>query len=240
MLSNKLYANNPEYQKKVHNNIMKVHNKDLLPINHVNYLKKLKEIVDFHPRVCYDIGACVLHWTRHAESIWSNTKVILFDAFEPASFLYKDHDHHVGVLSDEDNKEIKFYQNDLLFGGNSYYKERDMKDREVYFPEENHLVKITRSLDSVVLERNFPFPDLIKIDVQGAELDILKGATKVLEHAKILLIELQHQEYNQGAPLVNVTRKYLEDLGWECTTEKFSNNGPDADYCFINKKLVIQ
>ena len=33
--------------------------------------------------------------------------------------------YHMGVLSDEDSKEVKFYINDTLPGGNSYYKERN-------------------------------------------------------------------------------------------------------------------
>jgi len=79
-------------------------------------------------------------------------------------------------------------------------------------------------------------PDLIKIDVQGAELDILKGSMSIINKAKFLIVELQHTEYNQGAPLCNQTRDFLIEYGWQVYAEKFSNNGPDADWCFINTR----
>lgn len=218
----------------VKNNLINVHSKDLLPMSHITFLEHLKDNLGFNPTVCYDIGAAVLHWTRHAKRLWPDSEVILFDAFEPASFLYKDYKHHIGVLSDVDNREVKFYQNDLYFGGNSYYREVGF-DNGLFFPEDKYILKKTRSLDSVVSENNFPYADLIKIDVQGAELDVIKGASNVLSNAKVLIVEMQHINYNDGAPTVDITKPYIESLGWECIAEKFSDNGPDADYCFIRK-----
>lgn len=223
-------SNNSEYKNMALNNIIQVYYNDLLNKNYIMFLEKLKSEYKFIPNVCYDIGASTLHWTRHAERIWPKSEIILFDAFQPATILYKKYNYYCGVLSDKDNKQVKFYQNDILFAGNSYYKEIN---KNVY-PEDQYILKTTRTLDSIVNERNFPYPDLIKIDVQGAELDIIKGAQNILAYAKYLLVELQHITYNEGAPLVNETKKYLESIGWECIAEKFSDNGPDADYCFRN------
>ena len=228
-------SDDKEYKNKVINNIIDVYYKDLLPLDHIKFLEKLKTDYNFKPSVCYDIGTAVLHWTRHAERIWPESKIILFDAFEPVKFLYKNYDHHCGVLSNDDNKKIKFYQNDMLFGGNSYY--REIGSGSDVFPTNQYILKTTRSLDSIVNERNFLYPDLIKIDVQGAELDIIKGAKNVLSHAKYLLVELQNVNYNDGAPLFNETKTYLESIGWECIAEKITDNGPDGDYCFKNKNL---
>lgn len=222
MLSNNIF--------KTYNNLFDVYKKDLLPVNHIKYLEFMKKEFKFEPKVCYDIGAAVLHWTRHAERIWSGTQVILFDAFEPVEMFYKTHKYNIGLLSDKDNVDMKFYQNDLLFGGNSYYKEYDNN----IFPESNYIIKKSKTLDTIVKEKGFPLPDLIKIDVQGAELDVLKGATNTLLNCKYLIVELQDMNYNQGAPLAPITIKYLEDNGWILIASKFSDNGPDGDYCFIN------
>jgi FkbM family methyltransferase len=48
-----------------------------------------------------------------------------------------------------------------------------------------------RRLDSIVAEDNLPPPDVIKIDVEGAEVDVVLGATGILERNRpALLIEL--------------------------------------------------
>ena len=83
----------------------------------------------------------------------------------------------------------------------------------------------------------FQIPEFVKIDVQGCELDILKGGIHIINHAKYLVIELQNVQYNRGAPLEDVTIKYLNDNGWEIVEAKFVDNGPDADYLFINTRF---
>jgi FkbM family methyltransferase len=90
----------------------------------------------------------------------------------------------MGTLSDEE-KEVDFYQNE-------YY-------REIGSPLNNSIRKRTFTLDKIVKERGFPLPDFIKIDVQGCEMDILKGGKDTVKHATRLIVELQHMEYNEGA-----------------------------------------
>ena len=50
------------------------------------------------------------------------------------------------------------------------------------------------TLDSYVREKNIPRVDLIKLDVEGAELDVLKGAAVTIARFKpILLISAYHK-----------------------------------------------
>ena len=57
----------------------------------------------------------------------------------------------------------------------------------------------TSKLDTIIKERNYPLPDLIKIDTQGSELDILNGSSEALKNIKYLIVELQHIQYNKNA-----------------------------------------
>lgn len=207
-----------------------------LPVAHVEYLRYLKTS-GVEPKVIYDIGACVLQWTQVAAKLWPDAQIVMFDAFDQAEFLYKEsgRPYHMGVLSDTDGKEVKFFQNDYFPCGNSYYKEYN----DSVFPSDKFKVHTTRTLDSVVKEYGFPQPDLVKIDVQGAEKDILAGAKETLAGAKHLIVEMQHAEYNLGAPRVNETRPYIESLGWNCFAPLFCNNGPDGDYHFIRGTHLV-
>jgi FkbM family methyltransferase len=202
---------------------------DLIPEAHKQYLYKLRN-EGFNPKVIYDIGSCVLSWTNVAKNIWPDATIILFDAFPPAEILYKDNDYYIGVLSDEDDKVIKFYQNDYYPTGNSYYREIGHSGN--FFPADKYVEYISKKLDTVVKENSFPLPDFVKIDVQGAEIDVIRGGTKTLNHAQKLIVELQHIEYNEGALLCNESIPIIEGFGWKCTDPLFQNNGCDGDYGF--------
>jgi len=110
-----------------------------MPEAHVAYLQKLKAS-GFEPRVAYDIGAAALHWTSEVKKLWPKCKMVLFDAHAPAAFLYKEHKHYIGVLSDVDYSPRKFYQNDNFFGGNSYYREVGSAMADTLFPERDGVV----------------------------------------------------------------------------------------------------
>jgi len=231
------YLQNTDYTTKLQKHLTYLHQQDHIPINHVNYLRKLKS-EGFEPKVIYDIGSCVLHWTKEAKKLWPDAKYILFDAFSHAEFLYEGHDYNIGVLSDEDDKLISFYQNDFHPGGNSYYREIGCQHGD-FFPQDKYIEMISKKIDTVVKEKGYPLPDLVKIDVQGAEVDIIKGGINTFKNASRMIIELQKTEYNQGAFKVDVSLPLIENLlGFKCTDPLFQNNGPDGDYGFINPEKI--
>ena len=204
-----------------------------LPEDHIRYLHSLKQ-GGFEPRVVYDIGACVLHWTKEAQKLWPHAQFVLFDAFDRARFLYDESGcaYHVGVLSDVDGREVTFYQNDWMPTGNSYYREIGSPDHAILFPKGSGRPRTARSLDSVVSERGFPLPDFVKMDVQGSELDVVVGGSRTLASAERMILELQHADYNEGAPKRDQVIAALRPLGWHCSAPLFSCNGSDGDYGF--------
>ena len=54
--------------------------------------------------------------------------------------------------------------------------------------------------------------DMIKIDVEGYEMEVLKGATKTLESVKYLMIELNNNTKKYGSNNIEV-EKYIVSLG---------------------------
>jgi FkbM family methyltransferase len=212
--------------------LLELSNHRLLPRQHLDYLFNMQRKRKFEPKVVYDIGACVLHWTREAVNVWPQSKFIAFEAMPECSEIFKHYNvpHYIGVLSDKDGKQVTFHQNTEHPGGNSIYKENEKYANNQPVREEK--VYITRTLDSVVAEYNLELPNLIKMDVQGSELDILKGAKKTLKTCTDLILELQHVEYNKGAPLKDSVIDYLEKQGFKLISGPFSNNGPDGDYHF--------
>ena len=212
-----------------------------IPDDHVSFLSGLKNS-GFNPKVIYDIGACVLNWTTAAKKIWPDATYIAFEAWGGPEFLYKEQgiQYFIGVLSNQDGQEVKFYQSDDIPWGNSYYREIGCGDfSKQLFHDNAYVMKATHRLDTVAKELSLPLPDLVKIDVQGAEKDVIEGGQTTFASAKWMIVEMQRIEYNEHAPKVDVTLPYIESLGWECTNPLFCNNpgGADGDYAFKNTRL---
>lgn len=214
-------------------------NHKLMPIVHVDYLRKIREEYNFVPNVVYDIGACVLHWTDAAKTVWNEPEYIAFEAMNATEFLYKERNmrYNVGLLSNQDGKELDFYENVENPGGNSYYRENSelSAGADVLYTEAHKRRMTAMTLDTVVRNKQFPLPDLIKMDVQGAELDVLLGAFMALQHAQHVILELQQVEYNKGAPLRDTIIQFMSDCGFECKGI-FCDNGPDGDYHFVRRQ----
>lgn len=221
---------------KLKKNLLHLSEQKMIPENHIKYLYKLKS-EGFEPKIIYDIGSCVLHWTKIAQDLWPNAKIILFEAQESIEFLYKDYDFFIGVLSNKDFKIVNFYQNDKHPGGNSYYKEIGHNLSSKLYNENNCYKKITYKLDTIIKKRNLPLPDLVKIDVQGAEKDIIEGGINTIQNCKYLIVECQKMEYNLGAPQYKETIPYIESLNFQYLGEICSNGYADSDFAFINKNI---
>ena len=73
------------------------------------------------------------------------------------------------------------------------------------------------SIDSFIKIFNLPEPSLIKIDVDGGEFEVLKGAATLLEHGKnlkSLLVEFDEDEYS-----INELETFLKKLNWQIVSK---------------------
>lgn len=60
-----------------------------------------------------------------------------------------------------------------------------------------------RTLDSFLAKGDFEAPLLLKADVQGHELEVLRGATRCLEVTEMLLLEVSFQRFYDACPLAH-------------------------------------
>jgi hypothetical protein len=54
----------------------------------------------------------------------------------------------------------------------------------------------------------------MKVDVQGAELDVLRGAERSLESARVIETEVEFQELYRGQPLFTDVDRFLRERGF--------------------------
>ena len=72
------------------------------------------------------------------------------------------------------------------------------------------------TLDKLVTARSLPLPDLIKLDLQGAELMCLRGAAKCLEHAQAVILEVNFIPLYKDSPLAADVMAFMAERGFRC------------------------
>jgi FkbM family methyltransferase len=70
------------------------------------------------------------------------------------------------------------------------------------------------TIDRLVERLNFPPVDLIKLDLQGAELAALDGATECLRRAKGVLLEVSFIDFEKGMPVIADVFGYMKARGY--------------------------
>jgi FkbM family methyltransferase len=75
-----------------------------------------------------------------------------------------------------------------------------------------HTVPVRR-LDSII-PSGFAQPALLKIDTQGFEIEVLRGATGLLSSIDVIIIEASFHEFRHGAPEIFDIMREMEALGF--------------------------
>ncbi|MGE0059503.1 MAG: FkbM family methyltransferase [Dehalococcoidia bacterium] len=82
------------------------------------------------------------------------------------------------------------------------------------YTETTETVKV-RSLDDALADEEIARPVLLKIDVQGFELEVLKGATKLLSQVDAVMTECSFVEFYEGQALFDDIYALLRDEGFQ-------------------------
>lgn len=158
----------------------------------------------------FDIGAEGGVWAKTAKRTFCpNSEFFLFEAnpaykqqlADTGFRFFNDH-----AISNPGRQDVEFFVIDKQCGaqngGNSYYKE----NTEWY----NNSIPLTlpcTTIDELIALHNLPTPNLIKLDTQGSELDILKGAESIIDKVDMIYTECPIIQYNTNAPNI---QDYLE------------------------------
>jgi FkbM family methyltransferase len=164
----------------------------------------------FKPDGIIDVGAYQGDWARLACRVFPNVHILMIEAQElKRPFL------------DKVCTELPYasYESTIL-GANSgelltFY---EMETGSSFLPEQSNAPRtskqmITKTLDEVAskLAGNDLF---LKIDVQGAELQVLAGGEATLKRSAVVQLEVAMLAYNAGAPTILEVLNYMNDRGF--------------------------
>jgi FkbM family methyltransferase len=172
-------------------------------------LSQLKEC-GFAPTSVIDVGANLGNWTMETRRVFPSARFFLVDA-DPANAATLDRicsstprsQFFIALLGAEPREDVRFYQ---MGTGSSVLAERSSIQR-------NELKLRMSTLDDLVAaEVNSPM--LLKLDVQGYELEVLRGAPRILAEAEVAVIECSLIQYNDEAPLFAEVVSFMKRHGF--------------------------
>ena len=113
------------------------------------------------------------------------------------------------------------------------------------FPESEKWARATASIpmttiDEVTVGTDFATAQFLKLDVQGAELWVLEGATRTLRSTEVVLMEVNLLEIYYGVPLFHQAVAFMADRGFRvydiCSfiRRPLDNALWQADVIFVN------
>ena len=208
--------------------------KHKLNSNLIDLIKKGVKI-----KTVYDIGAYRGDFSNFlSKTSLKGKDFYLFEANEKnEKYLNKfDFKYFIDVLSDR-KKEVKFYSKSHT--GDSYFLEQTN-----FYDGFDPKTKITNTLDNIVEQNNLPFPNFIKIDTQGSEIDILKGAKRVISNCKLIYLECPIIEYTFGSHNLDQYIKYLDSIDFIpydiCEVHYIDKVLVQIDILFIKKSIIFK
>lgn len=94
----------------------------------------------------------------------------------------------------------------------------------------------TMRLRDFCAQKNMDRIDLIHMDVQGAELMVLKGAGEWLKKTKVVWLEVENVELYRSQPLKSDIENYMKKLQFIKVRDTVSSIA--GDQCYINPRMV--
>ncbi len=181
------------------------------PIYHVfHHIANLRKI-GFKPGLIVDGGAYVGKWTESVHEIFPESTFLMLEAqTSKKPILQKIVDKYdnvkleIGLLGDSEKEGIEFYEMET---GSSIYEENTHHNR-------NKVTLNMTTLDAVAAKYPTEGSCFIKLDVQGAEIDILKGATQLLKRTEFVMLEVSTLNFNENAPQFADVVIFMKSIGF--------------------------
>jgi FkbM family methyltransferase len=200
-----------------------------------NRLSLILNAIDFDSiKAIADIGCRYLEQTAEMAVIFPEAT---FYSFEPVASSYQRCVASLAELDEQYRKRINVYElalNDTT-GPITFYPADDpaVSSKYQFIPglngsffgkswQQTETVVQGMRMDDWKQQNNIGPIDMLWVDVQGAELDVFKGAEQTLKDVRVILTEVGVSSYYEGQSLKPEIDEYLIAQGFRELTETFS------------------
>lgn len=169
------------------------------------------------PRRIVDGGACKGDWTRLARKYFPRAEILMIEPQARHAKVLEGLRAELApglvfapqLVGPAEQASVDFVVLDDVHGGtgSSVLPENSDVPR--------HVVPMPMTtIDRLVETTGFGAPDFIKLDVQGYEIEVLKGARGCLTGADFVLLEVSIWPYNAGGPLISEVLGWMDEHGF--------------------------
>jgi len=164
-----------------------------------------------NPEYIFDIGCGHGEWFLKCNEFFPHAKYLLFDGNKlndnKLSLLkkkYSNFSYKICLLSDS-VKKLNFFN---MGYGSSVYEEK------TNFPRKAESIVSSTLENELANLRLTSNNNIIKLDVQGSEIDVLKGLNKHIKLFETIILETSVKEYNKDAPLFIDVINFMNEKGY--------------------------
>jgi FkbM family methyltransferase len=191
-----------------------------LGTHHIDSMELIDVAARNGERVFYDIGANVGSWTLLCRALVPDSEIV---AFEPMAQHVDQFRHHTSgmkrirllpqALGAKD--EVREFYPTSYSDASSFYPLNRAGETQWNIKNEAPCPMRVRRLDDIMEEEKLPWPDFIKLDVQGFELEVLRGAELALGRARWVLSEVSFKDFYEGQVLFPGLSGFLAERGFD-------------------------
>jgi FkbM family methyltransferase len=194
----------------------------------------------------FDVGSLNGIESVYFSQFLPNSKVYSFEANPDSAVLVKENQKCYPntycinkAISNYDGKNI-FYLLPGNIGASSLLKPSGGYAGDKYDTIEVEVITIKKFCE----ENSIPNIDILWMDLQGNELNALKGMGDMLYNTKIICSEIGLKSSYENHTLYDEIVNYLEKYGFEVSEKDYpftyirNKDGLECDFIFINKKLA--
>ncbi len=180
-------------------------------------------IVEYLPRnpIIVEAGAHIGRDTVKLAKLWPAATIY---AFEPVTDIYQQlikntygysniHCHNI-ALSNHTGTELLYVSTEASTAVSSFFKPLEyaqMRPNVVFTPEE----VATITLDQWAQEHYISLVDFMWLDMQGAELKVLKASPSIVKTVGVIVLEVSLTERFKDNPLYDEVKSWIESQGFE-------------------------
>jgi FkbM family methyltransferase len=219
------------------------------PVGKMDYLIADLKARGLSCKSIMDIGANRAEWSNMAKNFYPDANFCLIEPQVEMKEIME-------TFCNASNKSLYFIAGAGKESGKKYLTVYEDLSGSTFLPFETDQLKKEGKqravemivVDDIIASGQFDIPELVKLDIQGYELEALKGATKLFGKTEAFILEVSLFSFDDcpGMPILSEVVQFMSERNYEAYDfPGFSRRPLDGslgqcDICFVKKDSFLR